>query len=231
MSDGFTPDPKSHQTEARNAKRDPETLVCFALKEEARPFRNLCADIPDIGILVTGIGRRNADRSIRDYLKEHTPQRVFTCGFAGGLNPELKIGDVLFATTDDPLRLKLEGLGVPPGKFHCAPNVAVTAAEKFKLHRMTGADAVEMESEVVQAVCREHGVPCATVRSISDVANEDLPLNFNELMTDDRAISVPKLTLALLKGPWQVPRLMRLQRNTRRAARRLAVVLVKLVAV
>jgi hypothetical protein len=35
-------------------------LVCFALKEEAAPFRKVAAGQSGISILFTGIGRQNA---------------------------------------------------------------------------------------------------------------------------------------------------------------------------
>jgi hypothetical protein len=35
------------------------TLICFALKEEAAPFRKIAAGKSGITILLTGIGRQN----------------------------------------------------------------------------------------------------------------------------------------------------------------------------
>ena len=201
-------------------------LVCFAVKEEAAFAWPLPLTKGGWEILVTGMGRRNASTRFHDALARFDPGRVLTCGFAGALNPELKVGDVLFDEDFDAgFGEALRSLGAKPGKFYCSARVAVTATEKAGLFRTTGADAVEMESAVIRTLCRERGIPSATLRAISDAANEDLPLDFNALMTSEQKISTPKLFRALLKSPRAVPRLLELQRNTRLAARRLADVL------
>src|SRR5208337_4924723 len=99
-------------------------LVCFALKEEAAPFRKIAAGKSGISILITGVGRKNAEKSLREFLGSApapgaavdasstakandeasfatregvcAPRTVLTCGFAGGLNPDLKLGEVVF---------------------------------------------------------------------------------------------------------------------------------------
>lgn len=200
-------------------------LICFAVREEAA-----FGGKPSIGggfaRLITGMGRRNASTRFLEALHRFTPERVVTCGFAGGLNPELKVGDVLFDEDYEfGMGKTLLSAGAIPAKFHCSVRVAVTAAEKAELWRTTGADAVEMESSVIRSLCRDRKIPSATVRVISDTANEDLPLDFNALMTSDQRISIPKLMVTLLKSPRSIPKLMNLQRNTRFAARRLADVL------
>jgi hypothetical protein len=97
------------------------------------------------------------------------------------------------------------------------------------LRAETGADAVEMESAAIHAVCRERGIPCATVRVISDTANEDLPLDFNALSKPDKNLDFGKLFLAIARSPGKIGALMELQRKTKFAAEQLAEVLSKLI--
>ncbi len=224
------------------------TLICFALKEEAAPFQRMAAGKSVISILITGIGRKNAEKSVREFLATNSPELVLTCGFAGGLNPDLKLGEVVFETVNVPLAPSLsppggervsgrtgEGLvsklaaaGAKPARFFCADRIATTVAKKKKLRAETGADAVEMESEAIHAICREHGIPCATVRVILDTANEDLPLDFNALAKPDLSPDYGKLALAILKSPGKIGALLKLQKQTRFAAEQLAEVLSKI---
>jgi len=226
-------------------------LICFALNEEAAPFRIIAAGKAGVSILITGIGRQNAEQSTREFLAAHSPELVLTCGFAGGLNPELKPGEVVFELADrrdelhesqtkkelgdligdswnSSLRKKLLAAGARPAKFFCADRIATTVAEKKKLRDDTGADAVEMESEAIHAVCRARDIPCATVRVISDTAGEDLPLDFNALSKPDKSLDYGKLIWAIAKSPGKTGGLLRLQKNCGLAAERLADVLGKI---
>jgi adenosylhomocysteine nucleosidase len=202
-------------------------LVCFALREEAGAFHRFAGDRPELSILITGIGQRNAEAAVGAGLKIHLPRLVLTCGFAGALNPALVAGDVVFSTDDAELRKRLLAAGAKPAKFVFASKIATTVAKKQELRRTTGAEAVEMESEVIQGICRERGIPCATVRVISDTANEDLPLDFNMLSKADQSLNYARLALAIAKSPGKIPALLRLRKNCKFAAERLAEVLHK----
>jgi adenosylhomocysteine nucleosidase len=207
------------------------TLVCFALKEEAAPFRKIAARNSGISVLVVGIGRENAEKSIRAFLAKQTPRQVFTCGFAGGLNPELKPGEVIFEVRNSKFKIqKFPAGGAKPAKFFCADRIATTAAEKKKLRTQTGADAVEMESDAIHAVCAEKNIPCATVRVISDTADEDLPLDFNALAKADKNLNWGKLLLAVAKSPGKIRALLALQKKTGFAAEQLAATLEKIIS-
>ena len=208
-----------------------KVLVCFAVKEEARAFQKLGAESRNIQVILVGMGKRNAEWAIRAALAKERPRLVLTCGFAGGLRPDLAMGTVVFAA--DPgmgLEPALLAAGAKPARFHCADWVAATADQKRALWEATGADAVEMESETICAVCREQQIPSATVRVILDPANEDLLLDFNQLMTANQRMSYGKLALALARSPGKVEALIRVQKQARAAAGKLAEVLAGITA-
>jgi adenosylhomocysteine nucleosidase len=203
-------------------------LITFAVKEEARPLQRHLADLPHIYTLITGMGRQNAERATRHAIGRVQPRLLITAGFAGGLNPALPHGSLLFeADTAFPLTNRLLAGGVRLGRFHCTDRVAITASEKRMLRKATGADALEMESGAIRALCHEHGIAAATVRVISDTADEDLPLDFNTLVTPAGRPRPFPFALALLRQPGKVAELIRFQKRIHDAAEQLAGALMK----
>ena len=204
------------------AKAPVDLLICFAVKEEMKFFPMPSWRACSVQVWLTGIGRRNAAENIRDAIARVQPERVITAGFAGGLNPNLPFGAVLYEQDFDAgFARELQELGAIPARFHCHRRVAITAVEKKALWQETGADAVEMESSVIRTICRELHIPSATVRVISDDAQQDLPLDFNALMTSDDRINYLKLIWAVLSRPGRIPKLMQFQHQTVDAARKL----------
>ena len=205
--------------ETTRAEQDKPILVTFAVKEEMKFYPGG----PGIRRFITGMGRENAERNVSEYLDKISPKLVLTCGYAGGLNPILKNNQVVFQTDPGtPLYNKLEELGATPVNFFCTRRVAITAEEKVRLWRGTGLDAVEMESESIRDLCRERNIPSATLRVISDSSEEDLPLDFNTLMTPAQKIHYGKLSWALLRSPMKLMDLLAFQQKTIDAAKALA---------
>jgi adenosylhomocysteine nucleosidase len=221
--------PKSERSPKGEVRK---ALVCFAVKEEAEAFLPWDREREHLKVILVGMGTRNAERAIRAALTEERPRLVLTCGFAGGLRSDLAMGTVVFSVDPETgLEPALLVAGAKPVRFHCAERVAATAEEKRALRESTGADAVEMESQTIRNICQEQKIPCATVRVVLDTAHEDLPLDFNQLMTPRQKISYGKLALVLAKSPGKVGALLRMQQQARAAAAKLAEVLVRILTV
>jgi nucleoside phosphorylase len=177
------------------------------------------------------MGRLNAETTLRVALSQANPPKLLiTAGFAGGLTPDLPSNTVVFSADNNPgLHARLIAAGAREVRFHCAERIATTAAEKRALGASTGCEAVEMESQFIRALCALEQIPAATVRVILDTADQDLPLDFGALMDAQQRIDTRKLAMHLLKSPWLIPPLLRLQRHSARAARHLGEVLEKTV--
>ena len=218
-------------------------LIFFAVPQEAVPFMRRAREagfrvtrhrptMPSVLIeasvgphrmMVSGMGQGRALAACRVALEHAEPEWVLTCGFAGGLNPSLALGDIIHDSDPwFPLSLEAPTLVSRPAVFHCSPRIAVSQSEKARLRAETSSDVVEMESGVIRDLCRARGVPAATLRVVSDVAGEDLPLDFNALLTPSHDLHPGRMATALLRSPWKVVSLLRFQRRVGWAARRLA---------
>lgn len=179
-------------------------------------------------IFISGMGSQCA-RAVWDEARKNSrgekPGCVLTCGFAGALDPALRVGDILCQKNSF-----FPALKVPEGNFFCSERVIRRAAEKEMLFRQSGCRAVEMESGIIHELCQREGIACATLRVISDSAHEDLPLDFCALSKPDGTISIPALAGELILHPGKIPALIRLGKNTRLAARNLSASLSRLFA-
>jgi adenosylhomocysteine nucleosidase len=196
-------------------------LVCFAVQAERKFFNPPSA--PRVQVCITGMGRQNAIETVRWQLDATRPRFLLSCGFAGGLNPHLARNTIVFSSDEElclePTLLKF---GAVHARFHCSTGILTTAAEKRQLSEATKADAVEMESEPIRQLCHERGIPSATIRVISDAATDDLPIDFNALLTSDYRLSYFNLACALIRTPGKIAGLLELRTRANAAASTLA---------
>ena len=213
------------------APAETHILVCFAVEQEARPFRRRLPYGAGVRVILTGIGFQNANDAIARQISSSPISAVISAGFAGALNPRLPLDAVLFdAEPDFELLPFVLAAGAQPATFHSCNQVVVTAQAKNMLRHLTGRDAVEMESHAIRAACAARGIPSATIRVVSDTAEENLPLDFNALLGKDLRIDYRKLMMALAKSPGSIWRVWVFSRQIQRAAERLGTVLAKIIA-
>ena len=141
---------------------------------------------------VAGAGGEAAGRATRLLIDGHRPRVIVSTGFAGGLAPALARGTVVYprrsinCTDGPPIAVAAAGQGsatVAAGNTTSSDDLAIvsvdtvvtTATAKRDLAAATAASLVDMETYAVATVALAAGVPCVSIRVISDDASQDLP--------------------------------------------------------
>jgi hypothetical protein len=96
-----------------------------------------------------------------------------------------------------------------------APVASVAA--KSALYAATRAAAVDMESAAVARAAARHGLPFAILRAIADPAQRPLPPAALVAMRADGGVDLAAVLGALARSPGQLPALVRLGLDSRRA--------------
>ena len=185
------------------AKPLPLAGIVFAMDVEADAFERLAVDrvrftAADLSIhegivagrrvawCVAGAGAAAAARAARLIVAGHRPAVLISAGFAGGLDPALARGSVVLprravSTAGGPPRELVAVAGSGTGSnttdvvIVSVDRVVTTVAAKRQLAAATGAAVVDLETHAVAGVAHDHGLPCGSVRVISDDASQELP--------------------------------------------------------
>lgn len=184
--------------------------VLFALEREAAPFRKLARRLPHVRIAVSGVGHAKAREAATRLLDECSPVLVIAAGFCGALVPSLRVGDI-----------------VTSPRIFTATHLISTPQEKQRLAALHDADAVDMESATIAAVCEERGVAFQAVRAVSDTVDTALSPELVRLLSGGN-VSPWKAIRALLQKPSLLWEFLRLARDTKLASRTLATALAEL---
>jgi nucleoside phosphorylase len=171
----------------------------------------------------TGIGTRAAARATERVLDTAAVDHVLVVGIAGGIAPDLRIGDLVVpervvdlasGAEHRPARL---GGSTPRGTLVTADGLLADREEYARLGR-EGVLAIDMETAAVAAVCERRGCPWSVVRAISDRAGDvSIDSAVFGLAGPDGGPNPRALARFLLSRPWRVPGLVRLARDMRLA--------------
>jgi nucleoside phosphorylase len=195
----------------------------------------------DVAVLLTGVGQRPAKLALSRIAwgGSGTLEYCISSGLAGGLRPEYSIAQVVAAR-----EIASEGAGdengepkvtlASPSLISFASECGATVVNRLysaeraigrpdeKKHLGKIADAVEMESFEILAAATAAGVPAVAVRAISDTSEEPLPLDMNEVFSDQGQLSIPRVVGQVALHPQALPGLVKLGQQSKKAAESLA---------
>jgi adenosylhomocysteine nucleosidase len=175
-----------------------------------------------------GVGAEPARRAAEAVLALYSPNCVYSVGYAGALEPTLRIGDIL-----QPARVinAKEGstASIVGGQGTLVSHALVASvSQKTKLREAYNAQAVDMESSAVARAAEARGVAFAAVKVISDEFNFELPPTEQFVDTQGR-FQQTRFAIFIALRPWLWARVAQLARNSARATRNLCAELQKIV--
>ena len=178
----------------------------------------------DVVLVCGGIGPEAARRATEAIIREFQPSHIVSVGFAGGLDPMLRVGEVL-----EPLTV-IDGLNGSRIDTGCGEGTLVSfgsvagRAQKEKLYKAYGAAAVDMEAAAVAQGAQRRGIEFSALKVVSDGAGFNMPAMERFVGTDGR-FHAAKFVLHVAVRPWLWAATIALARNSSRASRALCGVL------
>ena len=183
-------------------------------------------------VCISGVGRECAEVAARDLL-ERGARALVSWGVAGALSPTLRPGDLLLParilaadtteyTSELRWRSRIEERLGERFTVHNEPlleseEVLAGHSQKLDRQRATGAAAVDMESATVARAAQAAAVPFLAARAICDSAQMTIPECARRGVDAAGQVRVGRLLASLIRGPGQLPHLLRLQRSFRAA--------------
>lgn len=186
----------------------------------------------EVDVYLTGIGWTGAKVGMV-YLLSKKPDACISSGLAGGLRADLNCGQIVAArlvgTTKDTSKVqsrqRLLALAEEAGAT--VVDSFITASEVVSQSRLKKAmaefgDVVEMESFHILNMTTGPQVASVAIRAISDVADQDLPLDFGKAVKSDGTLNLRQLLFQIGRQPHKIPALIKFGRESERATVALA---------
>lgn len=198
----------------------------FSLGAEEHAFgrvRRGRAGSHELVAAVTSMGTEAATRVTTQLLDAFAVDHVIVVGIAGGIGPELEIGDLVcpeVAVLDETGReVRPTSLGsiAVRGKLLTTDRLYSNPQDLERL-RSEGFLAVDMETAAIGAVAEARGIPWTAFRAISDFAGDpQVDADVVGLAKPDGSANPGAIVRFLLTKPWRIPKLVVLGRGMRRA--------------
>ena len=182
----------------------------------------------DVEVLHTGVGEKACRERLRKFLEDQKFALLISSGFAGALNDEFEIGDLLLAKNFSTIELSktcssFSELHIRTADLLTIPHLIDSSDERNRTARASGAAAVDMETEFIARGCAEHGIPLLSLRGISDTPRKPFPVAPEILFNLERQrTDMAALATFLVAHPGLIPRLIQFARRIARVRKLLA---------
>ena len=186
-----------------------------------------------IEVIHTGVGESICRKRIGKFLENQQFDFLISAGFAGSLNHELQVNDLLVAKNFSTVDLKhasLSNVSIYVANMLTGPVLIDSSEERERMARESGASAVDMETEFIARACAVHGIPLLALRVITDTPTQPFPAPASVLFDIKRQRThIAVLARFFLAHPRRLPGLVQFARRISRARKTLSNALVRIV--
>jgi adenosylhomocysteine nucleosidase len=193
-------------------------------------------DNREMAIVHTGVGAKHCNERLEILLHKARPKFVISTGFAGAVNDQLRVGDLILGENfSDPQLLAsvqriLRDAQPHTAKLFTSTSIIDSIPERNEIAGASGAAAVDMETGAIVAVCNAHGTPLLSLRAISDTPSQPFPVPPTVLFDIERQqTNYRRLFSHILREPASALRLFRFGREIARVRASLTKAIVALV--
>ena len=207
----------------------------FAMEFESAGFRAAQCRRLRVSIWTLGVTGQRSAAALKRMIESNRPEIIVSAGFSGALQPGLEVGTIVIGETfSDPQIVR--SLRTFPdyqiGRIITVPEILESSDAKTSAGAMSGALAGDLESEHLYQVCCEASIPMLSVRTISDTAEQDLPLPGSVLINPETGRSDPTAIFQyLFRNPAKAAQFAKLVRDARSAQQSLAITLGEILSV
>jgi purine-nucleoside phosphorylase len=172
-------------------------------------------------------------RRIGRFLENQQFDFLVSAGFAGALNHELQVNDLLVAknfSTVDPKHASLSNVSIYAANMLTVPALIDSGEERERIAQESGASAVDMETEFIARACAAQDIPLLAMRVITDTPTQPFPAP-PRVLFDIRRQRTRLTALAgfFLAHPRRMPALVQFAKRIARARKILSNALVRIV--
>ena len=186
-----------------------------------------------IEVIHTGVGENICRQRIGRFLENQQFDFLISAGFAGSLNHELQVNDLLVAKNFSTVDLKhasLSNVSIYAAKMLTVSALIDSGEERERIAHESGAAAVDMETEFIARACATHGIPLLALRVITDTPTQPFPAPPSVLFNiQKQRTHVAALARFFLAHPGRVLGLVQFARRITRARKILSNALVRIV--
>ena len=179
-----------------------------------------------IEVLHTGVGKNICEKRIAKFLKNQQFDFFISAGFAGSLNHELQVNDLVAAKNFSTVDLKhasLSNVSIYAANMLTVPALIDSGEERERIARESGASAVDMETEVIARACAAQAIPLLALRVITDTRTQPFPAPPSVLFDiQKQRTDIALLAKFFLAHPTRMPGLIQFARRIARAKKILA---------